>query len=214
MPRGSICSTVSYVTLQFESLVLMNVCIPVASDVCGDLVLYDLPEHNLFRELIPLTKDHPILLQIIIANSALHMSNACQKLLAFDTKASPISDCKSLPSSPHSSSFTTQQSASYNDALAAKQRALFLLKFALTSIATADVDVTLAVVLLFIEFELIDSGQDNWRHHINGARTIIEKLCGPNMSIQAGMSPLRSFLISNCMVYVHSSCSRQVLSKD
>ena len=51
----------------------------VASDVCRNLVLYDTPHLNPFRELIPLTRQDPILLQIIVANSALHMFNASQK---------------------------------------------------------------------------------------------------------------------------------------
>ena len=181
---------------------LINVRIIVASDVCRDLVLYDIPKHNPFRELIPLTHEHPVLLQIIIANSALHMSNASQKSLLLDTPAFPLRHSTSLMTSPPSSSSAIQQPDSYNDALAAKQRALYLLKSALTSIASADIDVTLAVVLLFVEFELIDSGRDNWRHHINGARTIIQTLCGSNISTQTTMSPLRSCLISNCLVYI------------
>ena len=183
---------------------LINVRITVASDVCRDLVLYDIPKHNPFRELIPLTHQHPVLLQIIIANSALHMSNACQKSLVLATPTFPLRHRTSPLTSPRSSSSATHQPESYNDALAAKQRALHLLKSALTNIASVDIDVTLAVVLLFVEFELIDSGRDNWRHHINGTRMIIETLCGPSISTQTAMSPLRSCLISNCLVYINS----------
>lgn len=192
----------SYLRLLAQSLILINVHITVASDVCRDLVLYDIPKHNPFRELIPLTHQYPVLLHVIIANSALHMSNACQKSLVLDTTAFPLHHGTSLLGSPCSSSSAIHQLGSYNDALAAKQRALYLLKSALTGIASVDIDVTLAVVLLFIEFELIDSGRDNWKHHINGARTIIETLCGLNMATQTAMSPLRSCLISNCLVYV------------
>ena len=166
---------------------LTHVRVMVASHVCKDLVLYDTPKHNHLRELIPLTHHHPILLQIIIANSALHMSNVCQKSLIINT------------------TYTTRQPEPYHHALVARQRALCLLKSALTSIASVDVDVTLAVVLLFIEFELIDTGQDNWRHHINGARTIIEMLCTSSISTQKIMSPLCRCLISNCLVYVDSA---------
>jgi len=38
---------------------LIKVRIIVASDVCGDLILYDIPKHNPFRELIPLTLNAP-----------------------------------------------------------------------------------------------------------------------------------------------------------
>ena len=151
-----------------------------------------------------MTHQHPVLLQIIIANSALHMFNACQRsILNLDTPAFPsLRHRKCLLVSPPAS----QQLESYNDALRAKQRALHLLKSALSRmdfVDFVDIDVTLAVVLLFIEFELIDSGRDNWRYHTNGARTIIETLCGSNISTaQSAMSPLRSCLISNCLVYV------------
>lgn len=73
----------------------------------------------------------------------------------------------------------------------------------LTSKISLDIDVTLAVVLLFIEFELLESARDNWAHHINGARTIIESMCGTEISMQMPMTPLRSFLGSNCLMYVH-----------
>lgn len=190
----------SFLRLFTQSLILINVYIIVASDVCRDLVLYDIPKHNPFRELIPLTYQHPVLLQIIIANSALHMSNACQKSLVLDTTAFALRHRTGLLCSPSLSSSAVQRPESYHDALVAKQRALYLLKSALTSIASVDIDVTLAVVLLFIEFELIDSGRDNWRYHIDGARAVIERLCGTHMSTRTAMSPLRSCLISNCLV--------------
>ena len=187
-----------------SSLVPIPTCIRniVASDVCKDLVLYDTPKHNPFRDLIPLTHEHPALFQIIIANSALHMSNACQKSLISDGTVFPLRHRLSVLGSPCSSSAAVQQADFYNDALAAKQRALYLLRSALNSIAAVDIDASLAVVLLFIEFELIDSGRDNWRHHINGARIIIEGLCGSNISSQTAESPLRSFLIANWLVFV------------
>lgn len=180
MSPRNICYTVSYIYLLARMLILINMSLIVASHVCKDLVLYDAPAHNAFRDLIPLTHHYPALLQIIIANSALHMSNACQK--------SPLM------------SSVMQQRAPYNDALLAKQRALHLLQNAISAIALMDVDVTLAVVLLFIELELIDSGRDEWRYHIDGARTIINRLCASEMSVQTAMSPLRSCLISNCLV--------------
>lgn len=175
-------STVRWICVFSLVLMLTRVYVVVASDVCRDLVLYDTPKHNPFRELLPLTHQHPVLLHIIIAMSALHMSNACQKALP----------CSRLP--------PAQRSEYYEDALTAKQRALLLLKFAIDNPATLDIDVTLAVVLLFIEFELIDSGKDDWKHHIDGARAITGSFYGPGLCMQTGMSTLRACLISNCMV--------------
>ena len=202
MFRESICFIVRYLRTIAQPPILIDTRIVVASDVCRDLVLYDIPKRNPFRELIPLTHQHPVLLQIIIANSALHMSNACQKSLGLDMTASPRRHHTSPADSLFSKSSAIRQPESYDAALAAKQRALSLLKSALTDIASVDIDVILAVVLLFIEFELIDSGKDNWRYHINGARTIIETLYGANISMQSALNPLRSCLISNWLVLV------------
>lgn len=181
---------------------LIEVSAKVSSDVCKDFVLYDIAKENPFRELIPLCHYHPILLQIIVANSALHMSNARQKTLATEMKIKPDCHQAGLSGSTHSSLYTFQPTRSYNDALLAKQRALVFLKCALADISVTEFDVTVATVLLFVEFELIDSGRDEWRHHIIGARTIIEVLCESAQITQTFMSPLRSCLISNCLVYV------------
>ncbi|KAF4458668.1 fungal transcriptional regulatory [Fusarium albosuccineum] len=89
----------------------------------------------------------------------------------------------------------------FHDALRAKQQALCLLKSALEDMASADVDVILAAVFLLIGFDLIDSGRGSWIFHINGARTIIEKLIASAPATETPLSPLRSWLMSNCLVY-------------
>ena len=187
-------------------------CLSVASNVCKDFVVYDTPEHNPFRELIPMTHDHPLLLQIIIANSALHMSNTCQDPLSSPTTPS-LSPSQTGPlSSADSTRPVAQRLKSHNDALVAKQRALCLLRSTLTTIASANIEVTLAVVLLFIEFELIDCGRDSWRHHVHAARAIIKALFEHNTPRQGMMSPLRSCLVSHCLVYVHQLTARYGLA--
>ena len=175
----------------------------VARDVCRDLVLYDIPKHNPFRELIPMAYQQPILLQTIIASSALHMSNACQRSSRsssiFTTIASTQSSTSLLSSLPIGPCMTSRPET-FHDALRAKQQALCLLKSALEDMASADVDVILAVVLLLIGFELIDSGRGSWIFHINGARIIIEKLIASALATETALSPLRRWLVSNCLV--------------
>lgn len=172
-----------------------------SSRLCKDLVLCDSAKQNPFRQLIPLTHRHPILLHIIIANSALHMANANQKHLPGDTTTHHVSNL-SLSSCASSSAIQTTESANaYRDALVAKQWALWMLRSALTRNSWSDIDVILAVVLLFIEFELLDTGHNDWRCHINGARAIIATLNLANMSTQNDLSPLRSCLISNYLVF-------------
>lgn len=128
------------------------------------------------------------------------MSNAGQDIMCIDaTSVSPVSlsseQCQSPPD-PH-------ETQAHQDALAAKYKALCLLQTVLTSRTSMDIDITFAVVLLFIEFELLEPARDNWTHHIIGAKMITERLCGAELSVQTPMTPLRSFLISNCQVYVH-----------
>jgi hypothetical protein len=89
----------------------------------------------------------------------------------------------------------TSRPETYHDALRAKQQALCLLKSALEDIASADVDVILAVVLLLVGFELIDSGRGNWIFHIHGARIIIEKLIAFTLATETALSLLRSWLV-------------------
>ena len=133
------------------------------------------------------------------------MSNACQNFLVIEAQDPPLCHSTSSADSPCSGSSALQRKT-YHDALAAKQRALRLLKSVLSSIDSVNLDVVLAVVLLFVQFELIDSGRDKWRYHINGARTIIETLLESGLSTQVAMSPLRSCLVSNCLVFVTPFC--------
>lgn len=178
----------------------------VASDVCKDLILYDSPTENRFRELIPLARNCPMLLQIMIATSAMRMSHASQKI-AWPSRATIglVYQGKSPTATQHQDTVACSQARSH--ALVAKYQALNLLQSALSGETAIDLDVTLAVVLLFVEFELLVSGQDDWIHHLDGARKIIEKLCGSSAIPTRTMSPLRKCLVTNCLVYVNSLVS-------
>jgi hypothetical protein len=118
------------------------------------------------------------------------MFNSSQKHLQSNDRGSKIS--------LHCPSF--EKSGTYLDALTAKHRALNMLRNALIDKPTTDSDVILAVMILFVELELLDSDQDNWKHHIEGARTIIAGLCKPQLLEKLPTSPLRSCLISNWTV--------------
>lgn len=171
--------------------------------MCRDLVVYDTPKHNLFRELIPMALKHPILLQTIVANSALHMSNVTQRSSRSSSMVTETASTPSTTSSPGPSSIASCGTASieyYHDALRAKQQALLLLRSALENLASVDIDVVLAVVFLLLGFELIDSGRDNWRSHVDGARTIIDKMVLSAPVMATAWSPLRTWLVSNCLV--------------
>lgn len=162
----------------------------VTTVVCKDLVLHDSLYHNHFRELISLTHRNPMLLHTIVATSALHMSNAAQALSPKDI------------SPPAEDGQPTVIPSAYYDALMAKQRALCMLRMALNDGAQMPLEITLAVVLLLLEFELIDSGRDSWRQHTKGARALIDRIHASNPSGLVIRSSLSMRLISECLVCV------------
>ncbi|KAK1487653.1 hypothetical protein CTAM01_11686 [Colletotrichum tamarilloi] len=168
-----------------------------------DLVLYDIPNRNPFRQLIAIAYKQPILMETIVANSALHMSNTYQRLPQSSVMSAMIVSTQRSTSLRRS--LLTERCGPdlpeiIHDALMAKQQALGMLQSALEDMATVNVDLILAVVLLLISCELIDSGQGNWMFHISGARVIIEKLIATAMATETAWSPLCSSLISNCLV--------------
>lgn len=169
--------------------------------VCKDLVLYDVPDRNPFRGLVAMTQSYPMLLHVIVANAALHLSNAGQNAGVSPT-GKIVNGVDGAPlRSPSSRWAVVRSQQPYNDALAAKQRGLRSLRKALMHFDSRHTDAILATMLLFTEFELLDSGRDTWKHHISGAREIIAASWKPDLSEQEPMSSLRSALVSNCLVY-------------
>lgn len=139
-------------------------------------MLYDVPHRNPFRDLVPLAVAYPSLLHIMIANAALHMSMTGKRdrVQAF--------------------------AAHHVVALAAKQHALEALNRALSHMSLADIDAILGIVLLFVEFDLISSGSNDWRQHVHGTRPLVKMIYEPG-STGTTMTPLRRCLVSNCLVY-------------
>lgn len=144
-----------------------------------------------------------MLLHIMVANAALHLSNASHRSVSGG--ASPASSSSDTPLRSVQSRWSLiREPGSYGDALVAKQRALSCLRVALMDRSSANTDATLATILLFTEFELLDSGRDSWRHHLSGAREIIGALCKLDQPMTASHGCLRDTLIATCLVYVHS----------
>ncbi|KAK1993440.1 hypothetical protein LX36DRAFT_252051 [Colletotrichum falcatum] len=146
--------------------------------VCRDLVSWDLPDRNPFRSLIPLTKAHPLLQHIIVAASAAHMSNLSRAL-----SSDPESDLNARQA--------------LTDALVAKHKALRLLSSALQDISGIEGDVVLASVLFFVNVELIESGRDGWKPHLEGAGRIMSHLS----PVGAADVALRDYVMSDCFIY-------------
>ena len=144
----------------------------VADRVCRDLAAHDGPDCNPFRELIPLAISHPFLLHIIIATSAVHMSNVAHPKIT----ALPPSLMDPEAYLQHLRTTDGVSRRAFLDSLVAKQKAIRDLRVVLQSPEKADSGVLLAAVLFFVNFELIDLGRGGWKTHLHGARRILNLL--------------------------------------
>ncbi|KAM5461111.1 hypothetical protein MferCBS49748_007382 [Microsporum ferrugineum] len=149
--------------------------------MCRDLVTYDVPRHNPYRGIVPLIRDHALLLHVIIANSAIHISNVQSKGSA---------QLNGLPGQhPH------------HDALMAKQKTLQLLNKAMNNINAVDPEVILTAILLSINYELVSSGKDDWKVHVEGAQKLIDYFGMSRRSdLSSAMSALRDHVVSDCLI--------------
>lgn len=168
--------------------------------LCESLVVYDVPGQNPMRDLIPATKRHPVLLEIILATSAFHMYNMSRDPLT----QSSYQQTQELALAAHEqavSPFSGSLQLYYRDALSAKQKALSLLAKSVASVDNSNIDLILVVVLFFINYDLIESGRDNWKVHMEGAKQIVDLLGTPRF-LQRPMSRLRLHVLADFVVYV------------
>jgi len=177
-----------------------------ATQICEDLVIYDGPGQNPIRDLIPATSAYPSLLQIILANSAFHVFNITRDPVGPSSYQQEQKPCL-IAYYQGVSRFGGPMKTSYADALLAKQQALSLLAQSVASVNPSNIDLVLVVILLFINYALIESGQDKWKVHMDGARKLIDLLGTPPYS-QQPMSGLRLAVLADFLVYVIARISR------
>ncbi|KAI3570552.1 fungal-specific transcription factor domain-containing protein [Fusarium oxysporum f. sp. albedinis] len=166
--------------------------------VCKDLVVRDTLESNPFRELIPLTRKHPLLLQILVATSAIHWSNIfCPVNEIPSDLISPAGYLSML----RSRDLTAQQALI--DALTAKQKAMNHLREVLDTLDPTGSEVALVAMNFFIKFDLIDLdklGNQSWRAHLEGATSIMT-LLNPDSNTDASSRMLRDRVITDSFIY-------------
>lgn len=170
-----------------------------ATQLCEVMVVYDMPGQNPIRDLIPATSAYPLLLQIIVANSAFHVFNITRNPMgqsAYQGERSPTV----MAYYQAVSRFGGPLKSSYRDALVAKQQALSLLAKSVTSVNTANIDLILMTILLFVNYALVESGRDKWKVHMDGALKLI-KLLGEPPYLQRPMSRLRQTILSDLLVF-------------
>lgn len=170
-----------------------------ATQLCEVMVVYDEPGQNPIRDLIPATSAYPLLLQIIVANSAFHVFNITRNPMgqsAYQGERSPTI----MAYYQAVSRFGGPLKSSYRDALVAKQQALSLLAKSVTSVNTSNIDLILITILLFVNYALVESGRDKWKVHMDGALKLI-KLLGEPPYLQRPMSRLRQTILSDFLVF-------------
>jgi hypothetical protein len=121
-----------------------------------------------------LSKDHPLLLQILIATSAVHWSNIFQPIPSIPNVVSDPRGYFAMLQSKHPVS-----RQALIDALDAKQKAMGYLRDVLGALDPPGSEVTIAAMHFFIKFELIDvntSDRNSWKSHLNGASSILAML--------------------------------------
>ena len=157
----------------------------------------DSPASNPFRELIPLTKKHPLLLQILIATSAIHWANIFRPITAIPTG---LTDPGGYLALLRSKDLVSRQALI--DALTAKQKALGHMREVLDTLDPAGSEVALAATHFFIKFDLIDLEKRNgkgWKAHLEGASSILAFLTAENLGNSENRT-LRDCVIADCFM--------------
>ncbi|KAE8366018.1 fungal-specific transcription factor domain-containing protein [Aspergillus caelatus] len=163
-----------------------------ATILCEDLVIADVPNENPFRSLIP-----------TFANAAMHISSMSRP--SFDLRNGSVqgslSDSTPVNTLSLARDSTDSPAGAILDALSAKHKAIHLLKAALENLPSTDVDLIVTVILLFINLELIDSGKNAWRAHVEGAMTLIISLKPFQNDQTSPIALIRDRITSDCLTY-------------
>ncbi|KAL3477289.1 fungal-specific transcription factor domain-containing protein [Aspergillus californicus] len=158
-----------------------------ATHLSSEMVISDIA-NNPFRSLIPLCKEHPMLLHSIIANAALHLSCLHTQSLTGSADHATLA-------------YPGDQSRILIDALSSKHKALVLLRQSLDDISTIDIDLLVAVIHFFITFELIGPGADEWRAHVQGAIRLINYLQTLQAHHVSPVDIIRDRITADCLTF-------------
>lgn len=170
-----------------------------ATQLCDVMVVYDMPGQNPIRDLIPATSAHPLLLHVMVANSAFHIFNISQNPMGHSTYQADntSTDGSVYQIVPFKGG---PLKSAYKDALIAKQQALSLLAQNVATVDPSNIDMILITILMFVNYALVESGRDKWRVHVEGAWQLI-RLLGEPPYLQKPMSRLRLTILSDFLVF-------------
>ncbi|PFH55720.1 hypothetical protein XA68_17731 [Ophiocordyceps unilateralis] len=153
--------------------------------LCKDLVARD--DDNPYRDLLSLTKAHPLLRHTLVAASATHMCNLVRL---------PI--CRRADGLPPSQDPNDVSRWAYRHALSAKLEALSLMRNAIQNINADTGDVVLTSALFLFTLELIDSGKYGWKAHLQAAIQILSAL----QPVLPRYEQVRNLMLYDSLVYL------------
>ncbi|RKK61491.1 hypothetical protein BFJ69_g17116 [Fusarium oxysporum] len=155
--------------------------------LCPQLVAIDLPGYNPFPELVSMGAASPLLLYTVVTAAAAHMSNVLRP---------GANKWSSQPQTIRKYDWDPSRRA-LTDALVAKQKALCLLRMALSDEDVVGNDIVLTAVIMLVTADMIDSGKHDSQAHVNAMGWLLSQ--APPMTGVGEM--LKDFIISDC--YIH-----------
>ncbi|KKA27413.1 hypothetical protein TD95_005196 [Thielaviopsis punctulata] len=166
--------------------------------VTKDIVAHDDLFINPFRDIIPIALTHPVLTNIIIASSAIHMANLYQSHPRDLPEDNGIGDhCIALRAHNHTANRFVL------DGLLAKQRAITHMRSLLSNIDKESRNLAITAAFFFVNIELIDISQAGWKSHLEGASNLLATLslddetdAGPLMK-----NPIFDNVLANFFIY-------------
>ncbi|KAL5606539.1 uncharacterized protein BROUX77_003732 [Berkeleyomyces rouxiae] len=139
--------------------------------VTKDMVAHDAFNVNPFRGIIPIAMEHPVLMNLLIATSALHISNLYQLPPVGLPPNGPIGDHFMALRSNHPEAQRT-----FMDGLAAKQRAIMHMRSVVANSENGSRELAIMAAYFFVNIELIDFGTGGWRSHLQGGSRLLASL--------------------------------------
>jgi hypothetical protein len=156
----------------------------VAKGLCPQLVAIDLPGYNPFPELVSMGAESPLLLYTVVTAAAAHMSNVLRP---------SAEKWFGHPQSINKYDWSPSRRA-LADALAAKQKALYLLRMALSDVDVVGNDMVLTAVIMLVTADMIDSGKHDCQVHVNAMGWLLSQV-PPTTGVG---EMLKDFIISDC----------------
>ncbi|KAL1955740.1 hypothetical protein VTO42DRAFT_8138 [Malbranchea cinnamomea] len=146
---------------------------------CRLMVLYDIPHQNPYRRLIPLVKKSRALSSAISAVGACHYMHMCNRNVSLSSLMNVPSRLRALPKHRVDPDNPNQDVWSvYQHFLMFKHRALRLLRQDLADPSKRADSTIIASILMLLTLDMVESGQGDWKVHVEGAKGLIKTRLG------------------------------------